>query len=76
MFQALSLPWSNEHIHRSLDGGDTWTLLNLGFDRLHAIHNLAVDPLRTNRLFVGTDRGLFISEDRGCTFARMHTPQP
>lgn len=67
---------SNKGIHRSLDGGDTWTLLDLGFDRLHAIHNMAVDPLQTNRLFVGTDRGLFLSEDRGCTFARMHTPEP
>ncbi len=67
---------SKKGIHRSLDDGDTWTLLNLGFDRLHAIHNVAVDPLETKRLFVGTDRGLFISEDRGCTFARMHTPEP
>jgi photosystem II stability/assembly factor-like uncharacterized protein len=67
---------SMKGIHRSLDGGDSWTLLNLGFDRLHSVHNMAVDPLQTNRLLVGTDRGLFISDDRGCTFARMPTPEP
>ncbi len=67
---------SRKGIHRSLDGGDTWTLLNVGFDRLGAIHNMAVDPVETKRLFVGTDRGLFISEDRGCMFARMHTTEP
>jgi photosystem II stability/assembly factor-like uncharacterized protein len=66
---------SRKGVHRSLDGGDSWTLLNLGFDRLNAIHNIAVDPLQTNRIFAGTDRGLFMSDDRGCTFTKIPMPQ-
>jgi len=66
---------SRKGVHRSSDGGESWTLLNLGFDRLNAIHNMAVDPLQTNRILVGTDRGLFMSDDRGCTFTKMPMPQ-
>jgi photosystem II stability/assembly factor-like uncharacterized protein len=66
---------SRKGIHRSSDGGDSWTLLNLGFDRLNAIHNMAVDPLQPNRIFAGTDRGLFMSDDRGCTFTKIPMPQ-
>ncbi len=66
---------STKGVHRSLDGGDTWQLLNLGFDRLNAVNSFAVDPLQPNRVFAGTDRGLFVSEDRGCTFAKMPTPE-
>jgi len=66
---------SRKGIHRSLDGGDTWILLNLGFDRLNGVNSFAVDPLQPNRVFAGTDRGLFMSEDRGCTFFKMNTPK-
>ncbi len=67
---------SKEGIHRSLDGGDSWVLLDLGFDRLDGINSAAVDPLQPNRVFVGTDRGLFMSEDQGCTFVKMQTSEP
>lgn len=62
---------SRNGVHRSADGGDNWVLLNLGFDRLNAINSFVVDPLRSNRVFAGTDRGLFVSEDRGCTFTEI-----
>jgi hypothetical protein len=62
-------------IYRSLDGGDTWVLLNLGFDRLNAVNSFAVDPVQTSRVFVGTDRGLFVSEDRGCSFSKIPIPE-
>lgn len=65
---------SSKGIHRSLDGGDTWALLNLGFDRLSSVNSFAVDPQQPSRVFAGTDRGLFVSNDRGCTFVKMNTP--
>jgi BNR/Asp-box repeat len=65
---------SRKGIHCSLNGGDTWTLLNLGFDRMNSVNSIAVDLLEPNRVFAGTDRGLFVSEDRGCTFFKMNTP--
>jgi hypothetical protein len=65
---------SRKGIYRSLDGGDSWALLNLGFDRLNSANSFAVDPLQPNRVFAGTDRGLFASDDRGCTFVKMNAP--
>jgi hypothetical protein len=61
-------------IHRSMDGGDTWALLNFGFDRLNAVNSFVVDPLQPKRVFAGTDRGLFMSEDQGCKFVKMQMP--
>jgi hypothetical protein len=65
---------SSKGVYRSLDGGNTWMLLNLGFDRLNGIGSFAVDPAHPNRVFAGTDRGIFMSEDQGCSFIRMRTP--
>jgi hypothetical protein len=65
---------SRAGVHRTLDGGDTWTLINLGFDRLNAVNSFAIDPLQPSRVFAGTDRGLFMSEDRGCHFTIMSLP--
>jgi hypothetical protein len=67
---------SRKGIHRSLDGGHSWTLLNLGFDQLRAVYSFAVDPLQPSRVFAGTARGLFMSEDRGCHFVKMSAPEP
>jgi hypothetical protein len=67
---------SRKGVHRSLDGGDSWVLLDLGFDRLNSVNSVAVDPLQPNKVFAGADRGLFMSEDQGCTFVKMHEPEP
>jgi hypothetical protein len=61
-------------VHRSLDGGATWVLLNLGFDQFNAVNSFVIDPLQTNRVFAGTDRGLFVSDDRGCSFTKVPLP--
>lgn len=66
---------SGKGIHRSLDGGDSWTILDLGFDRLRAVNSFAVDPLRPNRVIAGTALGLFMSEDQGCHFVKMLMPE-
>lgn len=65
---------ADKGVYRTMDGGDTWKLLNVGFDQLKAINSLAIDPLHPNRVFVGTVRGLFVSEDSGCKFSRLPTP--
>ena len=52
-------------LYRSRDGGDTWEgPFPYEFDRL------AVDPVDPDRVYGGSIRGLFVSEDGGETFVR------
>lgn len=63
---------SNKGVYRSLDGGTSWRLLNLGFDELGSTHSLAIDAVRTAEIFVGTSMGVFYSADRGCSFRKIY----
>ena len=59
---------SNEfgnYLYRSTDFGETWTSIagDLPADRvIHAVHE---DPKNPNLVYVGTERGLYLSADRG-----------
>ena len=59
---------SNEfgnYLYRSTDFGETWTSMagDLPADRvIHAVHE---DPKNPNLVYVGTERGLYLSADRG-----------
>jgi uncharacterized repeat protein (TIGR01451 family) len=50
-------------IFRSDDGGTTWK--NLGWDQHPDFHAVAVDPVHTNRVVIGSDGGVWSSDDRG-----------
>ncbi|MGB8786036.1 MAG: sialidase family protein [Candidatus Acidiferrales bacterium] len=66
---------SNKGVYRSLDGGDTWRQLNLGFDEIGSTHSMAIISDTPAKLVVGTTRGTFLSEDRGCHFQRIYPPR-
>lgn len=56
------------HVWMSTDGGTTWTPRDgIGNGALPDIpvHSLAVDPTRRERLYLGTDLGVFVSLDGG-----------
>lgn len=56
------------HVYRSVDGGRTWTGLDgAGTTAIPDIpvHALIVDPTNTQRLYLGTDAGVFTASDRG-----------
>jgi len=62
-------------VYRTLDGGRTWCLLNLGFDAAGGITSMAVNPLRPQEIFVAAaDFGIFRSTDRGCHFENVTPP--
>jgi hypothetical protein len=65
---------SDKGVYRTLDGGGSWEMLSLGFDRWNGVVNIGIDPSNTNELFVGTKTGLLKSEDRGCHFVHVHSP--
>ncbi len=68
----LSVP--GDGVFKSQDNGNTWTLLSAspiitaqsGNAALHAA--ILVDPTNTDRLYYGTDHGLYISQDAGATW--------
>jgi len=56
------------HVFRSVDGGMTWTNIDgTGTASIPDIpvHCIVVDPSSTARLYVGTDLGVFVSNDGG-----------
>ncbi|MEZ5465355.1 MAG: hypothetical protein R3F22_09090 [Lysobacteraceae bacterium] len=60
------------HVWRSEDAGINWQPLDgEGADQLPdiAVHSLAVDPDNSQRLFLGTDLGVFVSVDGGRNWA-------
>jgi len=68
------------HVFRSSDGGGTWTLAD-GTQtpgNVNAIpdipaHSVVIDPNNSQRIYVGTDLGVFISLDNGQNWARETT---
>lgn len=62
------LGWADDNIWMTTNGGTTWTqATGMPTRRLPAapVGALAMDPLRPNRIFAGTDIGLFVSADSG-----------
>ena len=50
-------------IFRSDDGGQTWR--NLGYDQHPDFHAVAIDPAHPARVLIGSDGGVWFSDDRG-----------
>jgi uncharacterized protein (TIGR03437 family) len=64
------------HVFRSIDGGVTWTNIDgTGTASIPDIpvHCIVVDPSNTARLYVGTDLGVFVSNDGGATWSVENT---
>lgn len=64
------------HVFKSTDFGATWTNIDgsgaTGIPDVPA-HTIVVDPTNNQRLYVGTDIGLFVSVDGGANWARENT---
>jgi photosystem II stability/assembly factor-like uncharacterized protein len=69
---ATYATFGGAHVWKSLDGGTTWQGLDgTGASKLPDLpaHSLVVDPRHPQRLYVGTDLGVFVSLDGGATWA-------
>jgi hypothetical protein len=64
--------FGGNHVWRTDDSGATWRAIDgTGASRLPDIpvHTLAIDPTNRDRLFVGTDLGVFVTVDGGTSWA-------
>ncbi len=64
--------FGGKHIYRSLDGGINWNSIDANLPDI-PVHCLLVDPKDSNRLFSGTDLGVFVSTDGGMNWAVENT---
>ncbi|MEM1042181.1 MAG: T9SS type A sorting domain-containing protein [Bacteroidota bacterium] len=63
------------HVFRTDDAGQTWTDIS-GTLPDAPVNALAVDPVDTDVLYVGSDVGAFVSLDRGATWGALGTGLP
>jgi photosystem II stability/assembly factor-like uncharacterized protein len=75
-YASFNSKTTDRHIYKSTNGGATWTPIDgvggTGIPDI-PVHCIVVDPLFTNRLYVGTDLGVFVSLDGGAKWARETT---
>jgi hypothetical protein len=60
--------FSADNIYRTADGGATWTNLAGGLPSV-PVHSLVIAPFNRNYLYVGTEIGVFASDDGGATWS-------
>ena len=73
---TFNSPTGTGHVFKSSDAGATWTNIDgagvTGIPDV-PVHTIVVDPLDNQRLYVGTDIGVFVSIDGGANWARENT---
>lgn len=53
------------HLHRTRDGGRTWTAVVRGLPPGVVVHSVRADPVRRGLLYAGTGDGVYVSFDAG-----------
>lgn len=56
--------WGTPHVYRSANGGSSWAARSGGLPDTPA-NTIVIDPTNDQRLWVGTDNGVFVSADGG-----------
>ena len=64
--------FTNKHVWRSFNGGASWQPIDGALPDI-PVNCIVVDPTNTQRLYIGTDIGVFTSPDGGATWAVENT---
>ncbi len=67
--------FGGSRLYRSSNGGSSWTGVGAGLPSVPA-NAVALDPANVNRVFVGTDIGMYVSEDGGDNFVPFNNGMP
>jgi photosystem II stability/assembly factor-like uncharacterized protein len=77
VYPAFKTAATDNHVYKSVDGGQTWTGIDgTGTTGLPDVPvNVAlVDPSNNQTIYIGTDLGIYVSLDGGTTWARDVNP--
>ncbi|MEM8726986.1 MAG: glycosyl hydrolase, partial [Pseudomonadota bacterium] len=66
----------NPYVYRTGDRGRTWQPIAGNLPKWGSVHTIAEDHIDPNLLFVGTEFGLFYSQNRGRTWHQLKTNFP
>jgi photosystem II stability/assembly factor-like uncharacterized protein len=76
-YSTFNTATAQGHLFKTIDGGTSWTRVDVdsSLNPLPDVpaHVVVVDPTNDQRLYVGTDIGVFISTDGGANWARENT---
>jgi hypothetical protein len=64
--------FGGSHVYRSADGGATWQPRDGNLPDI-PVHSVAIDPVHSGRLYLGTDLGVFVSSDHGSSWSVENT---
>jgi uncharacterized protein (TIGR03437 family) len=64
--------FNNKHVWKSVNGGASWISIDGALPDI-PVNCIVVDPTNTQRLYIGTDIGVFASPDGGTTWAVENT---
>lgn len=72
---ATRSTFDGNKLYRSTTGGTTWVAVGSGLPDVPA-NTVAIDAINRQRVFVGTDIGVYVSEDGGDTFGPQMSGLP
>jgi photosystem II stability/assembly factor-like uncharacterized protein len=64
------------YVFKTHDGGKTWTEIDAGLPDNYPAHVIREDPNHRGLLALGTDRGLYLSNNDGATWKPVHANLP
>jgi len=68
---------SSNHLWKSTNGGTSWTAIDAGgFPFGIPVHVVKADRLIANKVYAGTDFGVYVSSDGGATWSRFGSNLP
>jgi photosystem II stability/assembly factor-like uncharacterized protein len=67
----LAAPGEWRGVFKSTNGGATWSAVNTGLSN-KKVWALAIDPINTNTIYVGTYGGVFKSANGGATWSAVN----
>ncbi|HZQ96132.1 MAG TPA: hypothetical protein VFA67_14040 [Candidatus Sulfotelmatobacter sp.] len=75
-FERHKLDDFTPYIFKTVDFGKTWTTLVRGIPKDDYVHAVRIDPKRQGLLYVGTERGVYLSFDDGQNWQPMQLNLP
>jgi uncharacterized protein (TIGR03437 family) len=72
---SLNTPTTPGHVFRTLDQGTTWSDISGNLPDV-PVTSVALHPIDSKSIYIGTDLGVFMTADGGLTWARLGNGMP